>query len=208
MKPIIGLNGPPQCGKTYILDRLLEYFPHATVIKIQHGMFTMMKEARLCNTDLFDSYEDYKESSMYDRRGIIRFAAERRATYGEDVFVKVCESLPAFKEASLVLFDNIGFPADHAWAANIGAPYLLLRIDAPFKMSEPFKASQRRLDSNWLDDSRRPFMWPRMLTAYDSVQMDLLLEYIESASQSNSIAGPYNEYATIWKQFHGLEKTA
>ncbi len=199
--PIIGLNGPPRCGKGYITQHLVQLLPHATVIKIQDGLFRFHQD--LGHAKDYETYEDWKRSPDFDRDSIIRTASLGRAK-DDYTFVKICESLPEFKAADVVIFDNIGFPADNFWARRVGEPYLLLRIDTEYNLPEPAKAEGRRFTSTWKGDSRRPFVNNHMLTAYDSLQMSLLLEFIASPKYVKD-GGPYHEYDKLWSQFTAKE---
>lgn len=204
MKPIIGLNGPPGAGKTFIMNEILQLIPDATKISIQDGLFKLHKE-RCQQINAGMTYAEYKASDYYDRQALIETARLARATRGESVFVRMAESSEEFKAARVVLFDNIGLAADHYWAVETGRPYLLLRIDTPFMWLEPVKASRRTIAETWHGDSRRPFMHNLMLTAYDSEQMKMLLRYLHFAGGNGAIpeSSPYHEYAKLWRTFLG-----
>ncbi|KAK0039433.1 hypothetical protein Bpfe_031110 [Biomphalaria pfeifferi] len=195
--PILGLNGPPRCGKTFIMSKLQQMLPHATKISIQDGLFAYHQE--LGHAKGYSTYTEWKESPDFDRDSIIRSASHGRRTVGEYIFVDICERLPAFQEASVVIFDNIGFAADNYWARRVGDPYVLLRIDTPYDLPEPQKAEMRSLNTTWKGDSRRPFVNSHMLTAYDSTQMSLLLDYIANP-EVDKAGTPYHEYEQLWNQ--------
>lgn len=195
--PILGLNGPPRCGKTHITGQLQRLLPHATVIKIQDGLFRYHQE--LGHATEYKTYEEWKESDEFDRDAIIASATHGRRHKGEYIFVDICESLPEFKAADVVIFDNIGFAADNYWARRVGDPYILLRIDTPYMLPEPQKAEMRQLNQTWKGDSRRPFVNDLMLTAYDSLQMELLLDWL-SCPGIKKDSGPYNELYQLWSE--------
>ena len=202
-KPIIGLNGPPESGKTFIMGKLQRMLPHATTISIQNGLYSMYL-GHLVESD-YDAYRtmpatyaEWKSSPDFNRQAIIDFAKGARESHGEDVFVNYCMRLPEFEEARVVIFDNIGLPADHKWAADIGAPYLLLRIETPYALIEPFKSERlRQLEHVWHGDSRQPFAHRYTLSAYDSQQMSLLLDYLVDWKHEKE-SGPYHEYHQLW----------
>lgn len=196
-KPIIGLNGPPHSGKTYVLNYLHTLLPHATKISIQDGMFNLMQESDVHEARAYTSYAEYKASDSFNRLCVIDFAQHMRTTCGERVFVNACMETEAYESAKVVLFDNIGLPADHRWATEVGEPYLLLRLDTALWSGEPHKALKRRLNGPWEGDSRSPFYHDKMLTAYDSVQMCLLLDLIADPNPERN-RGPYHEYHSLW----------
>lgn len=204
-KPIIGINGPPESGKTFIMGKLQRMLPHATTISIQNGLYSMFLDHLFYSdpemlAQMPPTYTEWKSSPAFDRPRLIRFAQEARESKGERVFVDYCAGLEEFKQAEVVIFDNVGLPADHAWAAEIGAPYLLLRIETPYALLEPTKSERlRQLDHVWHGDSRQPFAHRFTLSAYDSQQMSLLLDYLVDWRQ-NKESGPYHEYHQLWLQ--------
>lgn len=198
-KPIIGLNGPPRCGKTFIMGKLREMIPHATPIAIQDGLFEMCVAADPI-LGKYATYSDYKASADFDRQFVIQTASIARERFGDQVFVNKCMDSDAWRKAKVVIFDNIGLIGEHLWAVVIGRPYLLLRIETPFNMEEPDKSRMRQLPGkNWLGDSREPFDYKHMLSAYDSQQMSLLLDWLVDGKNDKE-SGPYHEYREFWRR--------
>lgn len=195
---LIGLNGPPRCGKTFIMDKLQRMLPRAHKVSIQDGLFDAIRQD-IPKTRKFATYADYKDSDEYNRAEVIKVATDWRIKYGDGVFTRMSASTDAFMTAKVVIFDNIGLPGDHIWARRVGDPYLLLRIDSVYDVPEPTKAWTRRLDTTWQGDSRMPFYNELMLTAYDSSQMSLLLDWLDSP-EIDKTGTPYHEYATLWKR--------
>lgn len=198
-KPIIGLNGPPRCGKTFIMAKLQAMLPHATQIAIQDGLFDVCVDIDP-TLRKYETYSDYKNSADFNRPFVIECANHARVIHGQNVFVERCMNTEAWRKASVVIFDNIGLHADHLWAGVTGRPYLLLRIETPYNMEEPDKARVQRLPNmTWPGDSRETFDYKHMLSAYDSQQMSLLLDWLADGKNDKE-SGPYHEYHQLWRQ--------
>jgi hypothetical protein len=142
-------------------------------------------------------YDDFKLQPD-SRQRLIKKANELRAKDSE-VFEKYLVEIDEYKSARVVIIDNVGHvPTEHIFYERHSSAMIVLRLDTKYQEIEPLKARSRRLKATWDGDSRSPVEHHTMLTAYDSLQMTLLLEWI---AHSNEEAGPYHGIKTLWARY-------
>lgn len=195
LPPTIGLNGPPRSGKTFLVKKLQAMLPRAKLVTIHDAIFPQFKAAGFA--EAYESYQDYKASDQYDRDLYIRFANRERSQRGDGCFLPQLLDTSEIRDAPMLIFDNIGRPAEANFFEKYAHALLLLRLDTPYLEQEPFKLmSRREFNERWYLDNRMPVASDNMLTAYDSLQMSLLLDWLTAPSTVD--AGPYNEYRKLW----------
>jgi len=200
---VIGLNGPPHSGKGWIVKNLLKLIPDAVVMTIHDSILESMRRNCLVGPD--ETWEGIK-AQPDGRAKIIDHAQEERGR-DPDVFSRIVVQQPEYQQARVVIYDNIGFQRESEWFDMYSGEFLLLRIDSPYLVPEPKKAQYRRLSSSWYNDSRQPAMNNNQLTAYDSLQMWHLLQWL-AGPLTRDEAGPYYDSKSIWDRcFAAREST-
>lgn len=201
--PVIGVNGPPTSGKGWLIKRLVELIPDSISVCVQDGILASMQRAGLADPAL--TYQAYKRTPDSRQRMIDHAQAERAKD--PDVFSRITTESDDYHLGRPIIFDNIGFNDEVNWFAARSACLLVLRLDTRYLESEPAKAQGRRFDRHWPGDSRNPVYHKTMLTAYDSIQMWLLLNWL-SGPLTRDEAGPYHEIKSTWNRFFAHRESA
>lgn len=202
---VVALNGPPGSGKGWLAEKVLkELIPDAIIRKPSDFLFGMMIIDGLIPDGM--SYEKYKELPD-SRHNLINYATEKRSEDPNVFSKKVTDSI-SYNKARVVILDNFGFDDEVFHFHQYANPLLVLRVDVPHRAAEPYRAKSRRTHSAWAGDSRSPVYYHNILTAYDSSQMALLLDWLSNPNLSREAAGPYNEVRELWiKHFLPNEST-
>lgn len=193
---VLGINGPPTSGKGWLISRLVELVPDSIVMCVQDGILASMQRHGLADPGL--NYAAYKRTPDARRRMIDHAQAERAKD--PHVFSRITTESPLYHSGRPVIFDNIGFNDEVDWFKARSSCLLVLRLDTRFLEPEPSKAHGRRFDRHWPGDSRNPVYHDTMLTAYDSQQMWLLLQWL-AGPLTRDEAGPYHEIKSTWNRF-------
>lgn len=190
----IALNGPPGSGKSWIAKYILKMIPDAVYAQPIHEGYKQMQEEGMAPKGML--YDDYKlrpdsRAELIKASGVFRARDynffERRITDSE-----------AYRNARVVVIDNVGHTeSEFPWYDVRSKFSILVRLDTPFQELEPLKSRARRLKATWESDSRSPVTHHSMLTAYDSRQMTLLLDWL-SRPLTPQEAGPYNGIKPLW----------
>jgi hypothetical protein len=193
---VLGLNGPAHSGKTWIARYLLKLIPDAIIISIPEVIYADMQLEGLEPKGML--YQDFKLTPDA-RAKTIKFSAEAR---GSDIhyFDRRITDSDAWHSSRVVIIDNIGFASEMSWFDNRSRAAILLRLDSPYQEIEPMKSRARRLKAAWENDSRAPVEHHSMLTAYDSQQMVLLLDWLQRPLLREE-AGPYYGIKSLWTQY-------
>lgn len=194
---VIGLNGPPHSGKTHLTKFLVSVIPSARVLFPSVILYTMMQEDGLAPSKV--PYHEFKKRQ--DSRGRLIEASHRYRWSNPNVFERRIVESPEYCNASVVIIDNVGHvPDEMQFYDRHSTAAILLRLDTPFQEIEPLKSRARRLKAAWQDDSRTPLEHHTMLTAYDSQQMILLLQWL-SGPLTREEAGPYYGIKSFWTRY-------
>jgi len=203
MPAVIGLNGPPHSGKGWLIENVLSgLIPDAIVMRPSDELFGMMKDEGQIPSHI--SYQEYKKVPG-SRKALIDFATRKRAE-DSNVFSRRVTESEKYRNARVVIVDNLGFEDELIWFGCCASQLLVIRIDAPFEAEEPRKSRSRRGKGHWPGDSRQPLTWPTMLTAYDSLQMTLLLRWLTAPDLSDVEAGPYNGIRRVWMRHFAIRE--
>lgn len=195
---VIGLNGPPHSGKTHLVNYLLSVIPNAVAMYPNLELYAMMQADGLVQKAML--YHDYKRLPG-SRDALIQASRVYRLRDPHVYERRVVES-ETYRHASVVIIDNVGHVADEmSYYDEHSVASLLLRIDTPFQELEPLKSRRRRLRTQWEGDSRTPLEHHTMLTAYDSQQMTLLLQWLRTETQPRAL-GPYASVAKLLKLYY------
>ncbi len=194
---VIGLNGPPHSGKTHLVNYLLSVIPNAVAMYPNLELYAMMQADGLVPKAML--YHDYKRLPG-SRDALIQASRVYRLRDPHVYERRVVES-ETYRHASVVIIDNVGHVAgEMSYYDEHSVASLLLRIDTPFQELEPLKSRRRRLRTQWEGDSRTPLEHHTMLTAYDSQQMILLLQWL-GRPLTREEAGPYYGIQSIWTRY-------
>ena len=208
---VIGVNGPPESGKGWLINQIKRHLiPDAVIISVQDVFYRMMQMYGVAPADM--SYAEYKKTEDA-RAHIIGFVESHR---GRDinVFTRELTNSTEYQKAEVVIYDNIGFQHEVDWFQTRSHEFLLLRLDTSVSDGEPLKSlSRREPGQSWLRDSRGPIdvvsAGPNhCLTAYDSQQMWLLLNWLSSGAMTREQAGLYSDVKPLWDRFVGERKSA
>lgn len=201
---VIGVNGPPRSGKGWLIQRLAEMIPDCAVLQVQDSILACMQRDGLAPPGL--TYAQYKRSEHFFRAKFIGYAQSQRAI-DVDVFSRMTTEDPKYREHRVIIFDNIGFQDEVNWFEHHCNILMVLRLDVPYDVSDEVdffstlrRDSTRRIGETWRGDSRGPVTFPFMLTAYDSLQMWHLLQWL-NGRLTREEAGPYYECKSIWDKF-------
>lgn len=202
MKPeslpaVLALNGPPHSGKTYLHKVLRKLIPDAIVLHPIHMAYRIMQDEG--EAPKGQLYDDFKLTPDARQRLIAK--ANMLRSKDSEVFEKYLVNTDEYKAARVVIIDNVGHvPTEHLFYERHSSALVVLRIDTRFNEIEPIKSRSRRLKAVWENDSRSPVEHHTMLTAYDSLQMVLLLEWL-SGPLTNEEAGPYYGIKSLWSRY-------
>jgi len=201
---VIGVNGPPHSGKGWLIKKLQELIPDSFVLCVQDGIFDAFKSQGLAPEGV-NTYQEYKAHADYSRALFIEFTESVRATH-VNAFSSIVTARPEYRQHRVILYDNVGFYHELEWFEHHCNVLFLLRIECPY-VKEGFRndvlrqdATRRLTKGKWYRDSRGPVSFPIMLTAYDSLQMWHLLQWI-NGNLTREEAGAYYELKSIWDQF-------
>jgi hypothetical protein len=198
---VIGINGPAHSGKTWLIKYLQRSIPDASVLYPSAELYRIMQEEGSAPKGML--YQDFKLLKEARQRLIDR-ATELRAK-DVHVFSRRITDSDAWRSSRVVIIDNIGFADEIGWFDNRSTAAILLRLDAPYNEIEPMKSRARRLKASWQNDSRAPVEHHTMLTAYDSHQMVLLLEWLQRPLTREE-AGPYYGIKSLWTRYFAAAK--
>jgi hypothetical protein len=191
---VLALNGPPHSGKTHITKFLVSVLPHARVIYPSHVLYETMQHDGYVPPKV--KYEVFKRQPE-SRQRLIDCSEYYRIRDPNIWERKIVES-SEYLTADVVIIDNVGHVNDEMrFYERHSRASILLRIDTPYQEIEPLKSRARRLKTPWQDDSRTPLEHHTMLTAYDSLQMTLLLQWL-TGPLTREEAGPYNGIKSLW----------
>lgn len=193
---VIGLNGPPHSGKTFLVSYLERVIPDAVTLRPSDELFAIMIEEGIVPRGT--SYQDYKKNS-FTRERLIAKSAELREK-DPNVFSRRVTELAEYCRARVVIIDNLGFYDEVNWFDEAASVMLLLRLETPYNEIEPMKSRARRTMNTWMGDSRRPLEYSNMLTAYDSLQMTLLLDWLRGPLTPQEV-GPYHGIKQLWDRY-------
>lgn len=195
---VIALNGPPQSGKTkYVLKYLLQTIPDAVPIYPSLVLYEMMQADGLAPRLM--EYHEFKRLPGARERLIA--ASDNYRAVDPHVYERRIVASRKYLDSRVVIIDNVGHVADEMQFYDRHArDSLLLRVDTPFSELEPLKSRARRLKTQWPGDSRTQLEHHTMLTAYDSQQMILLLQWL-SQPLTREEAGPYYGIQTSWTRY-------
>lgn len=198
---VIGINGPMYSGKTWLIAYLLKAIPDAIVLRPSDELYSIMQEEGSAPARML--YQDFKRLPE-SRERLIKRAIELRA---EDVHVfnRRITASDAYNTSRVVIIDNIGFQDEVSWYDHETGPgkMLMLRIEAQYNEIEPVKSRYRRMKANWPNDLRTPVEYHTMLTAYDSLQLTLLLDWLQRPLTREG-AGPYYGIKQLWDQYFAV----
>lgn len=192
------LNGPPHSGKTWLCNHIISLIPDAVVVRPSDELYIMMQEDGLAPRGML--YQDFK--ALYpDARERLIAAATKYRSKDVNVFNRRLVGRDHYLNARVLIIDNGGFQDEITWFEEYTSDLILLRVDTAYNELEPMKSRGRRLRAPWAGDSRAPVDHHTMLTAYDSLQMSLLLTWIDTRGRGE--AGPYNGIKSLWAdRFH------
>jgi len=195
---VIGLNGPPESGKTrYLLKYLLQVIPDAVPIFPSAVLYSMMQADGIAPRGM--PYHDFKLRS--DSRQRLIDASNDYRLHDPRIYERQIVASSTYLESRVVIIDNVGHvPDEMAFYDRHATDSLLLRVDSPYNELEPLKSRSRRLKTQWPNDSRTPIEHHTMLTAYDSQQMILLLQWL-GRPLSPEEAGPYYGIKSSWTRY-------
>lgn len=194
---VIALNGPPHSGKTTVAKKLQELIPDATILYPNLELYAALQESGKAPRGL--AYHEYKKRPE-SRQTLIDFSREQRLREHHIWERRVTDS-PAYQNSRVVIIDNVGHVENEFDFYDTRSECsLLVRLDTPYQEIEPLKSRARRLRTTWGGDSRTPLEHHTMLTAYDSRQMLLLLEWLANPKLTSEEAGPYHGIRTIWSR--------
>ena len=193
---VVALNGPPGSGKGWLTENVLkELIPDAVLCKPSDYLYGMMIIDGLIPDDM--PYDKYKELP-YARASLIEYATAKRAEDPNTFSKKVTDSI-RYNRARVVILDNFGFDDEVLHFHQHSNPLLVLRLDTQHRAAEPYRAKSRRIQNvPWANDSRSPVFYHNILTAYDSIQMAMLLRWLSQSNLTREAAGPYNEVRDLW----------
>lgn len=198
---VLALNGPPHSGKTWLTRQIQRLIPDAVVLHPIHMAYRIMQDAGEAPKTML--YDDFKLQP--DSRSKLITKANLLRSKDSEVFEKYLVQTDEYKTARVVIIDNVGHvPTEHVFYERHSSAMIVLRIDTCFNEIEPLKSRSRRLKAVWEGDSRCPVEHHTMLTAYDSLQMSLLLEWI---AHSNEEAGPYYGIKTLWARYFSARES-
>lgn len=191
---VIALNGPPGSGKSWIGKYILKMIPDALYVQpILEGYVQMQEEGMAPKGMLYDDFKLQPDA----RQRLIKASGVFRAR-DYNFFERRITDSEAYRTARVVVIDNVGHTeSEFSWYDLRSKFSILVRLDTPFNELEPVKSRARRLKATWESDSRSPVMHHSMLTAYDSRQMVLLLDWL-SRPLTPQEAGPYNGIKSLW----------
>jgi hypothetical protein len=199
---MLGINGPAHSGKTWLIKYLEKAIPDAIVLRPSDELYRIMQEEGSAPNGM--AYQDFKK--LPDARGrLIRRATELRAV-DPHVFSRRITASQEWQNARVVILDNIGFPDEIGWFDAHAVACILLRLDTPFNEIEPLKSRSRQLRDHWNGDSRFPVEHHTMLTAYDSHQMTLLLDWLRRPLTREE-AGPYYGIKSLWTRYFAASES-
>lgn len=191
---VIALNGPPGSGKTWIGRHIQRLIPDAVYKQPIHEGYLQMQEEGMAPKGML--YNDFKLLPD-SRERLIRASGEFRAR-DYNFFERRITDSEDFRSARVVVVDNVGHTeSEFPWYDLRSKFSILVRLDTPYQELEPVKSRARRLRTVWESDSRSPVTHHSMLTAYDSRQMVLLLNWLNEDLTPQE-AGPYNGIKTLW----------
>lgn len=199
---VIALNGPPGSGKTLISKYLMKVIPDAVRFQTNDALYSVMQEQGSAPQGML--YQDFKLLPESRERLIIASTVLR--SEDNHIFDRRVTDSMVFKSSRVVIIDNVGRDAGELeWYDNHSSSSILLRLDTPYNEIEPLKSKARRLRTSWENDFRLPLTHHTMLTAYDSRQMILLLEWLQRPLAREE-AGPYYGISQLWtKHFASCE---
>jgi hypothetical protein len=201
---VLALNGPPHSGKSHIGKMLKRLIPDAVMLYPIRLAFQLMQEEGAVPREML--YDDFKLQPR-SRERLIEKSAELRARDPEFYERKIV-GLDEYRNARVVIIDNVGHTStEHLFYERHSSVLLLLRIDTPYQELEPMKSRARRLKATWEGDSRHPVEHHTMLTAYDSRQMQLLLDWLDRPLTREE-AGPYYGIKSLWNQYFTYRESA
>jgi hypothetical protein len=190
----IALNGPPGSGKSWIARYILKMIPDAIYVQPIHEGYTQMQEEGLAPKGML--YDDFKR--LPDSRAALIKASGVFRARDYNFFERRITDSEAYRNARVVVIDNVGHTeSEFPWYDLRSKFSILVRLDTPFQEVEPMKSRARRLKAIWESDSRSPVTHHSMLTAYDSRQMVLLLDWL-SRPLTPQETGPYNGIKSLW----------
>lgn len=194
---VLALNGPPYSGKTHIIKLLQELIPDAIVVYPSQVLYEMMQRDGLAPKHM--SYHQYKQ--LPDSRDRLICASVDYRAQDHHVYEKYIVASPAYLESRVVIVDNVGHIAEEMqFYDRHSEASILLRIDTPYQELEPLKSRARRMRTTWERDSRTPLEHVHMLTAYDSLQLTLLLRWLDGPLTAGE-SGPYHGIKQLWDRY-------
>lgn len=195
---VLAVNGPARSGKSWIVENILEkLIPDAIVKRVTDEIFGQMVQDGKIPDGM--GYADFKAQPDGRKQLIEESIAQREKD--PNIYSRRLTDSATYKSSRVIIVDNIGYAEELKWFARNSYPLLVLRLDAPLFAREPFKSHSRRRYSLWADDCRSPVFYHDMLTAYDSIQMAMLLRWLTSPTLTREEAGPYNEIRELWIQY-------
>lgn len=194
---VVALNGPPHSGKTFIIKLLQELIPDAVVVYPSQVLYEMMQEDGLAPATM--KYHDYKK--LPDSRDRLILASQDYRARDHHVYERRIAASQLYRESRVVIVDNVGHvPEEMRFYDKHSEASLLLRIDTPYQELEPLKSRARRMKHTWERDSRTPLEHTHMLTAYDSLQLTLLLRWLDGPLTAGE-SGPYHGIKQLWDRY-------
>lgn len=193
---LLGVNGPPEAGKTWLMSSIQKLIPDAIIMRPSDFLYEVMQREGSAPRGML--YQDFKRLPD-SRPRLISKATELRAR-DVNVFDRLLVESDTFNSARVVIIDNFGFQSEVDWYDRFGSAMIVLRLDTKYNELEPLKSRGRRRTAPWENDSRSPVEYHTMLTAYDSLQMKLLLEWL-NRPLTHEEAGPYNGIKSLWDRY-------